>query len=255
MVRRKKPPLVPLLKCWITAWTALNACKLKYTELNSPTPTSFPFHELAASPLSALLPQPHRERCLSFLTQHTQTGHVIKQLQDLRTESQNLFFWWNEVIKDIFTLKGKRFYNPHLQICYVAWSCSLSCSLPLPKPCLQSENIDVLSSWITWFISTCKIFIRASIEKSLGDSSILQIGKAVAQKYFVENFQDGIRELKTQHCGFIFKHFLPLFFHYGGSRCPSLHGQTWYTLANKLFWQHIHVWHRQNNAFQPCTQR
>lgn len=174
--------MVPWQKWWITGWTALNACKLKYTEVTSPIPTSFPFHKLAASPLPALLPQPHRESCLSFLTQHTQTDHVVKQLSDLRTESQNLFFWWNEAIKHISTLKSKRFYYPHLQICYVEWSCSISCSLPLPKPCLQSETTDVLSCWITWFISICKIFIRASIEKSLGDSNVLQIGTAVAQK-------------------------------------------------------------------------
>lgn len=182
MSRRKKPPMVPLQKCWITGWTALNACKLKCREINSPAPTSFPFQELTASPQPALLPHAHREKCLSFLTQYTQTGHVVKQLPDLRTESQNLFFWWNEAIKDISTLNGKRFYYPHFQIWYVIWSCSLSCSLSLPKPCLHSKNTDVLSCWITWFISICKIFIRASIEQSLGECNILQTGRPVAQK-------------------------------------------------------------------------
>lgn len=174
--------MVPLLKCWITGWISLNACKLKYREVNSPAPTSFPFHELAASPKPALLPHAHRERYLSFLTQQTQTGHVVKQLPDLRTESQNNSFSWNEAIKDISTLKSKRFYYPHLQIWYVVWSCSLSCSFPLPKPCLQSENTDVLNCWITWFISILKIFIRASIEQSLGESNILQIGRPVAEE-------------------------------------------------------------------------
>ena len=62
----------------------------------------------------------------------------------------------------------------------MAWSWSPSCSLL--TPCLRSEDNDVLSCWVTWFISICKIFIRASIEESPGGCNILQIGRAVAQK-------------------------------------------------------------------------
>lgn len=158
----------------------MNACKWSIQKSTQPYFLPIP-QTSASSPLPALWLPSHTVSCFSSLTQHTQTDHAVKQLQDLgSSESQDLSFWWKEAIKGISTLKVKHLCSFPPQICCMAWSWSPSCSLP--KPCLQSEDNDILSCWVTRFISICKIFIRASIEKSPGHCNILQIGRAVAQK-------------------------------------------------------------------------
>lgn len=114
----------------------------------------------------------------------------------------------------------------------MARSWSSSCSLPLPKPCLQSEDNDVLSCWVTWLISICKIFIRASIEKSPGDCNILQIGRAVAQKAELICRKLSSRDKKTRNITqqLYLKAFLP-------SSFPSLQGLkvSFHTKANMMY--------------------
>lgn len=93
----------------------------------------------------------------------------------------------------------------------MAWSWSPAFDKTLPA---KWGQWDILSCWVTWFIRICKIFIRASIEKSPGDCNILQIGRAVVRQAELICRKLSSQDKKTWNISWQFqlKAFLPFSF-------------------------------------------